>query len=270
MKSTLLFVAGLILVLAMSFQNSGCRKDENLYVTKTALLPDSTGNDTIMTDYDGNVYHVIEIGGHLWMAENLKVTHYKDGTPITYIEDDYYWSITTEGAFCAYNNDMANKDTFGLLYNWYTVNSGLAPEGWHVATEDDWKHLELSLGLDPALFYEYGFRGLDEGTKIAGKSDLWTDGILEYDSLFNVSNFNGLPGGRRYLDGSFDYIHDAAYWWSSVPQDETYAYRRHIWFDLRTISRTGADKSIGFSVRCVKNIEIPVNTPAPGNPSRLN
>ncbi|MGB4293792.1 MAG: FISUMP domain-containing protein, partial [Bacteroidales bacterium] len=92
-----------------------------------------------MNDVDGNRYKVIMIGNQLWMAENLRTTKYNDGTPIPLVTDNTAWSNLTSPGYCWYDNNSTNKDTYGALYNWYTVNTGkLCPSGWHVPSDDEW------------------------------------------------------------------------------------------------------------------------------------
>lgn len=90
-----------------------------------------------MTDQDGNVNKTVTIGNQVWMAENLKVTHYRNGDAIPYIIDNTEWANIITGALCAYDNDSPHILTYGLLYNWYAVNDSrhIAPEGWHVPTD---------------------------------------------------------------------------------------------------------------------------------------
>ena len=102
------------------------------------LLISSCSNNNIVnptptpltaTDIDGNVYHTVTIGTQVWMVENLKTTRYNDGSPIPLVTDSSYWSNLTTPGYCWYNNDTTNKNTYGALYNWYTVNTGkLAPQ----------------------------------------------------------------------------------------------------------------------------------------------
>jgi hypothetical protein len=90
-----------------------------------------------MTDIDGNTYKTVTIGTQTWMAENLKVTKYNDGTAIPNVTDETAWSSLTTGAYCNYNNDPSKVATYGRLYNWHAVNTGkLCPTGWHVAAEE--------------------------------------------------------------------------------------------------------------------------------------
>ena len=74
---------------------------------------DTTGT---LTDIDGNVYRTVKIGSQWWMAENLKVTHYRNGDPISNIKKSFWrpgeplginstWTGMSIGAYCVYNND---------------------------------------------------------------------------------------------------------------------------------------------------------------------
>jgi hypothetical protein len=71
------------------------------------------GSDATITDIDGNVYHTITIGTQVWLLENLKVTHYRNGDPIPNISDNDGWKNLTTGAYCWYNNDISYKNTYG-------------------------------------------------------------------------------------------------------------------------------------------------------------
>ena len=91
-------------------------------------------------DLDGNVYKTITIGTQVWMVENLKTTKYGNGDAIPNATANASWSLLYTGAYCWYNNDAANKDITGGLYNWFAVadSRNIAPEGWHVPTEAEW------------------------------------------------------------------------------------------------------------------------------------
>jgi uncharacterized protein (TIGR02145 family) len=91
-------------------------------------------------DFDGNLYHSINIGTQVWMLENLNTTHYNDGTEIPNIKKQIKWDNLETGACCDYGNEPENGKAYGKLYNWYAVNSGkLCPTGWHVPTRKEWK-----------------------------------------------------------------------------------------------------------------------------------
>ncbi len=102
----------------------------------------STSSKDTVTDIDGNVYKTVKIGNQVWMAENLKVIHYRNGDEIPHHADDGDWNSST-GAWCSYDNEKGNVEIYGRLYNWFAQNDsrGLAPEGWHVPTADG-RHVE--------------------------------------------------------------------------------------------------------------------------------
>ena len=100
-------------------------------------------NSHFVKDIDGNDYRTVDIGNYRWMAENLKTTTYNNGTAIPNVEEQSEWIRLNFGAYSPYNNDRSYADTFGLLYNWYAVNTGsLCPEGWRVPSDEEWKELE--------------------------------------------------------------------------------------------------------------------------------
>ena len=105
------------------------------------------GQDTV-TDIDGNEYETVEIGEQVWMAENLKVTHYNDGTeiPTGYSDDD--WAGLSTGAYAVYDDNESNADTYGYLYNWYAVDDDreVCPASWHVPTDGEYTALSDYLG----------------------------------------------------------------------------------------------------------------------------
>ncbi|MEJ2629601.1 MAG: fibrobacter succinogenes major paralogous domain-containing protein, partial [bacterium] len=102
-----------------------------------------------VTDIDGNTYQTVKIGDQWWMAENLKVTHYRNNDEIPNVTYWGDWHDLSTGAYCDYNNNEGNVSTCGHLYNWYAVNDSrnIAPEGWHVPTDEEWKELEMYLGM---------------------------------------------------------------------------------------------------------------------------
>ena len=94
-----------------------------------------------VTDIDGNVYETVVIGDQLWMAENLKVTHYRNGDEIpTGLSSDNEgeWATTDEGAYAIYDDNPYYIDLYGLLYNPYVVldERKVCPAGWHVPSDD--------------------------------------------------------------------------------------------------------------------------------------
>ena len=90
----------------------------------------------------------VKIGTQIWMTRNLDIDHYRNGDLIPEVTDQDEWVNLTSGAWCCYDNDPANSEIYGKLYNWFTVNDprGLAPDGWHIPTDTEWKTLAGFLG----------------------------------------------------------------------------------------------------------------------------
>jgi uncharacterized protein (TIGR02145 family) len=198
--------------------------------------PSGTGE---VKDIDGNVYTKITIGTQVWLAENLRTTKLNDGTSIPLVSNSTLWGGLTTPAYCYYNSDLTNKDIYGFLYNWYTVNSGkLAPTGWHVATDADWTVLETYLA-----------------TNTGGK--LKEAGTAHWQSpntgATNETGFTALPGGSRYYSGNFLMINQYGGWWTSTEYDASNATFRCMQFDQGSVNKAAAFKMMGLSVRCVKN-----------------
>ena len=117
-------------------------------------------------DVDGNAYQTVQIGEQIWMAENLKTTHYKNGDAIQTGYDGIAWDGLTTGAYAVYNDDESNAAIYGYLYNWYAVDDSreVCPDGWHVPTDDEYKELEIYLGMSEleANSLDWLFRGTNE------------------------------------------------------------------------------------------------------------
>ena len=208
---------------------------------------------TGLTDIDGNVYQTIAIGTQVWMAENLKVTHYRNGDAIPNVTDSATWTGLTTGAYCEYNNDADNVATYGRLYNWYAVNDSrnIAPAGWHIPTDAEWKQLEMYLGMSQAEADATGWRGTDEGGKL--KEVGTTHWISPNIGATNASGFSGLPGGYRHYLGYYNYMGYAGLFWSSTQFDSSRPWYRTLYSDYSEIYRTFNYNEYGFSVRCIKD-----------------
>jgi len=213
--------------------------------------------DDVLIDIDGNLYHTILIGEQIWIAENLKVTHYRDGTAITNVTNNNDWTALTTEAYCIFNNNASNEvDTYGALYNGYAVTDirNIAPVGWHVPTDDEWKELEMYLGMSQTEVDQSDWRGINEGSKLADNTDLWNDGVLENDQEFGSSGFNALPGGYRiYSYGTFHDEGAFGKFWSISESGGNYPYNREIVNELSSVGRVASNKNYGFAVRLLKD-----------------
>jgi uncharacterized protein (TIGR02145 family) len=209
---------------------------------------------TAKTNYT-EYYEEVQICDQIWMKKNLDVVTYRNGDTIPQVSDATEWENLTTGAWCYYNNDPKNGEIYGKLYNWYAVNDprGLAPEGWRIPTDEEWKELEMCLGMSQSEADDIGWRGTDEGSKLAGNAGLWHDGVLENNTNFGTSGFSGLPGGYRNNRGSFNYVGCIAYWWSSSEYSTSDVWSRSLYYSNSVVYRDGANKKTGVSVRCVRD-----------------
>lgn len=194
----------------------------------------------LVTDVDGYVYETIKIGTQVWMASNLKVTHYRNGDPIPTGE----WYSLYAGGYCSYNDDDQNKTTYGRLYNWFTIDDSrnIAPEGWHVASIEEWETLIEYLGGNDLA----GGRMKVHGT------DYW---IRPNTGANNESGFSALPGGRISSGGtSLDLRVGAWFWSSSELGGVSYeALCAGLAFNNSIVILRSKHLYEGLSIRCVKD-----------------
>ena len=220
--------------------------EEAPVVDSTAVVTVDTVeiNETV-TDIDDNVYRTVKIGNQIWMAENLKVTHYRNGDPIPNVTDNDEWANLSSGGYCNYENDAAYGRKYGKLYNWYAVDDyrGLAPAGWHVATDEEWTTLTNYLGGEAVA-----------GGKLKSKTG-WKQ---PNEGATNESGFGALSGGDRYRlrDESescvFQNINNGAAWWTATEFNNGPWYRG-LSNDNCSINRYWPDGSNGFAIRCIKD-----------------
>ena len=220
----------------------------------------NTMNAGTVTDIDGNVYWAVKIGSQVWTVQNLRTTKYNDGTEIPYAKDSATWVNLTTPGYCYYKN-MTKPDSikkYGVLYNWYAVNTKkLAPEGWHVPTDAEWKTLENYL-----IANGYNWDGTTSGNKIAkslaAKTDWYTQTGLDVGTIGNDmsknnrSGFLALPCGSRNTDGKFDFG-GSANWWTATEFNGSGGVARNLYYDYEELFWNSNYKRCGFSVRLVKD-----------------
>ena len=240
----------LILALALTSALISCKKE--------TTTPNNSGNNTTdttktigkpgpnITDGEGNSYKTVTIGSQTWMAENLKVSKYNDGTTIPNIIDNTQWQNDTSGAWSYYNNDVANNTKYGKLYNWYAVskttngNKNVCPTGWHVPTDAEWTVLTDYLGGESIA----GGKMKEVGTTS------WNDPNAD---ATNTSLFTGLPGGYRLYNGDYDVIGNLGNWWSSTESNSNFAWLRNLYYSNGTAYGAVNVKRNGLSVRCLRD-----------------
>jgi uncharacterized protein (TIGR02145 family) len=239
------------------------------------LLKDDSDFVDSVVDYDGNSYNTVNIGGQIWMKENLKVEHFNDGTLIPVVTNSAAWQAlgtpgdpvgtpalcyygneggTLDGFYCFYENVTANGTEYGCLYNFYAVNhgvtvpgadlayltkGGIKEDGWRVPTLTDFQKLSTYIGGDAVA----GGHMKEIGTTH------WTTPNTGAD---NTSGFTSLPGGSRFTDGIFYVIGLLSSLWTN---DNSIIYNDYdtsqFYYDIAP-----QDYIYGYSIRLVKDIEV--------------
>jgi uncharacterized protein (TIGR02145 family) len=193
------------------------------------------------------VYKTVKIGNQEWMAENLRVTRYNDGSPILLDTSSATWygfdtvtrSYVTTPKYCFFNN-ATNADSikkYGALYNWYVVSptnpKKIAPVGWHVPSVSDWTALTTFLG----------FTSLPTGVLKSTDTTYW--------------HYFSLPSGTRIDNGDF-YI-NVGLDWTSTADTANGGYSWIItcqsgWAGFAAVAgwETWVKRS-GLNVRCVRD-----------------
>jgi len=220
----------------------------------------------VVSDYDGNIYSTIQIGTQCWMRENMNATHYADGTELIngtgvgYIDPE-----STIKYWFHYEDNPDNSIVYGRLYTWNAVMNGndgtgqgkvqgICPLGWHVPSDDEWKTLEMYLGMSrEEADLTRQWRGTDEGGKLKEAGTLhWYQFNI---GATNKSGFSALPGGERVFGGEWFYLTTIGYWWTSTKQTQVLLpVTRILTRAHSTIYRDAlASPANGMSVRCIKD-----------------
>jgi len=205
-----------------------------------SFVSDSDCSEVVLMDIDGNTYDFATIGNQEWMLGNLNVSHYRNGDEIPHVEDPAEWANLTTGAWTYNMNDTANGPIYGKLYNWYAVNDprGIAPEGWHVSTNEDWNILVAYAGGDAIA---------------GGKLKSTTGWTAPNTGASDEYGFASLPGESCSDLGAFLAPGASGYWWTSDSNDVDNAWYRGMYHNEESINNNFVFKKYGFSVRCVKN-----------------
>jgi uncharacterized protein (TIGR02145 family) len=186
---------------------------------------------------DGRVYKTVKIGNQEWMAENLNADRFMNGDLIQHGKTNEQWhsALTSKkAAWCNFENNSSYSQKYGKLYNYFAVNDsrGLAPPGWHIAKEEEWKELI-------AYLEENGLSGSS-----LKKKSFWKNEKQNKDS----TDFAALPSGARFRTGEF--LTNEEYWFGWIANNETEGY--YLSNNNNRIERF-KEKGMGVSVRCVKD-----------------
>ena len=202
-----------------------------------------------VTDVDGNVYKTIVVGGMEWMAENLKVGHFQNGSLIGLVADNSGWSMSLQSAYsCYYQNELANACPYGRIYNFYAVTDsrGVCPVGWHVPDNFEWQQLHDALGGASNA----GGAMKTEGT-VEGLDGLW---FSPNTGATNSSGFSAVPGGYRSQFGVFTQKGYGAYYWADQSAGGNDGWFQQLQNNQSSATGNIFDGRFGASIRCMRDL----------------
>ena len=223
----------------------------------------------IVTDIDGNGYTAIPIGTQCWMGQNLKTTHYADGTPIVNGTD----SIALGTTPLYFDRDSIQlTNVYGRLYNWHAavnnnpssnaVPSGIqgpCPWGWHVPSDEEWKILEGEVDgwytYPNSHWDQWGVRGTMVGDNLKSTSGWLTNPNTLIGNGSNAFGFKAEAGGFRMcstppVNISLGYSAD---FWTSTAGTAVDGIKRELSYFSTGIVRDVNQFNHGFSIRCLKD-----------------
>lgn len=237
----------------------------------TAYGDERTFKTSTLLDYDGNVYETVVIGDQTWMKENLRTTHYADGTAIPNRTDSWDGMGPQDKAYCWYNNNISNGSNYGALYNWAAAMNGssssntnpsgvqgVCPDGWHLPSDREYDQLSGYISDDNGGYDTFSFGyGMTTpvyfwfyvGTHL--KSTIgWGNGWNGTDDY----GFTGTPGGCR-KPNKFTNMGLNAYWWTTGAENiENVRYCKSRYLGEYEHFYEGFSSPYdGYSIRCVKD-----------------
>ncbi|MCQ2272503.1 MAG: fibrobacter succinogenes major paralogous domain-containing protein [Bacteroidales bacterium] len=217
-----------------------------------------------ISDYDGNTYNTVKIGKQCWMRENLKTTHYSDGT---YIEASVSMDVNYQYRFSP-QNEPAHVASRGYLYNWTAVTrdkfntsflnpsgiQGVCPTGWHVPSDEEWTELTAYLSshseytcdtksqhISPDVYKHYIAKAMAATTGWRSSKHKCAIGYKMEEN--NASGFSALPAGQYTGFEGYDNYGEVAAFWSCTQQDLGNAFYRRLHFDEEFVSGSGIGKT---------------------------
>lgn len=237
-----------------------------LFLSVTPFLALAQADCGTVTDYDGNVYQTVLLGKQCWMRENLRVTHYADGTALKLgavteaSERNYY-----------YPNGAADQvERYGLLYSWFTALNGakptedvpsgirgICPEGWHLPSNFEWMGLEDFLGYKEE--HRCGTDVNNVAKAMASQEDWYLDvmtiapecSIVRDLTTNNSSNFSVLPAGS-FWNSYYGFGTNTGFWTASDGSDVTSPIH-YLVNTNATVEINCTPKEAAYSVRCLRN-----------------
>ena len=204
-----------------------------------------------VVDYDGNLYETVVIGEQCWMRENLRTTHYADGTTVGYQNP---------------GSSEAETQTFGLLYTWNAAMhgasatednpsgvQGICPNGWHLPSKAEFDQMTSFLSYDN----ENRCGGYTTYlAKTLASNENWQTSSIDCSigndlAANNHSLFNAQPAG--HYDNSLQQMYQRSYFWTTTYYNNIRSYFFELDFNSAVCTVSYGSSNFFYSVRCVKD-----------------
>lgn len=184
-------------------------------------------------------YPLVKIATQYWMREDLYATHYVDGSSIT--------EVTVLNGTAGY---AKNADASHYFYTGEAVKTGiLAPDGWRIPNNDEWKALKTYLGDNTDALKD------GEWERNPKSSDYYPGNGKSGFDMHAVGAYVDREGVLTLVNtGTFN-----AYWMTGEQQNQVHASDMVCQFSsIENIFSSGSaiikgtDYYQAFSVRCIK------------------
>lgn len=208
----------------------------------------------VVTDYEGNTYHTVQIGQQCWMKENLRTRHYSDGTPVS------WWAVP--------GDDADLLPLHGCFYNWSAVMyndssssanpsgvQGICPDGWHIPSHAEW--VQLITYVNSMSQYQCGS---DSNNIIWAliTPNLWCNIFSPYYHCgannavinFNSTGFSAFLTGH-YTTWTYDYASCGYFWTSTLNTNNAFVFKLSCSYEH--INLSVHNNEYGASVRCIRD-----------------
>lgn len=190
--------------------------------------------DSFVDERDGTEYCITTIGTQVWMADNLQFAS----------DSNSYLNVSSPSTVNA---------VYGRLYTFEEANQA-CPSGWHLPTDEEWKTLEMTLGMSALEADALNDRGTDEGAQLKSVEG-WNASMNTSVGGTNSAGFNAVPSGEwnPSFGPFFDLGAEATYWTASVYDTTSAGWMRTLAYDKASIRRSYATQKLGFACRCVQD-----------------
>jgi uncharacterized protein (TIGR02145 family) len=208
-----------------------------------------------VVEYEGQVYHTIQIFNQCWFKENLNAG---------YMRERYYPQTDNDTIekYC-YMDEPENCLKYGGLYFWDEMmnyskregTQGICPPGWHIPSDDEFKLLAGAVdsvyGIgDPIWNDVWDHHGSNVAHRLKTTTGWWQEGNGN-----DYFGFSALPGGLRWHNTNFNDELIDAYFWTSTEHTYSTSWYRLLYYNDDGIYRNGDFRKItGLSIRCVKDL----------------